>query len=63
MSFRINDINVNNSLSENFMFIETVKIPKSSQNFTVDQKLLPSEVYFNFADIELSKVRSPRECF
>lgn len=47
---------------QNFMFIEKVKIPRSSQNFTVDQKLLPSNVYFNFADFELTKVRSPRQC-
>lgn len=47
---------------QNFMFVEDVKIPRYSQNFTVDQKLLPSNVYFNFADFTLTKVRSPRNC-
>jgi len=45
----------------NFMFIEEVRIPKSSQTLTTNQKVLPSNVYFNFADFEISKVRSPRQ--
>jgi len=41
----------------NFMFIEKVRVPKISQTLTINQKLLPSNVYFNFVDFEISKVR------
>ena len=48
---RLNKIN-----EVNYAFIDNVRIPRQSQNYTTDAKLLPANVFFNFIDFEISLV-------
>ena len=46
-----------NKINENnYVFIEKVKIPRRTQSYTVDNKLLNSDIFFNFIDFEISQV-------
>ena len=48
--------------NHNYVYIEKVKIPKRSQSYTVDSKLLNSDIFFNFVDFEVSQIGDFRSC-
>jgi hypothetical protein len=46
--------------SQNFVFIDEVMTPRFSQRFMANANNLPYDVFFNFVDFNLTRVRSPR---
>lgn len=47
---------------QNYIVIEKVQIPRRTQSYTVDNKLLNPDIFFNFVDFKVSQVGDFRNC-
>lgn len=55
-SFNYTGVRATKIDENNYAFIEKVRVPRQSQSYSVDSSKLPSNVFFNFIDFDISTV-------